>query len=225
MPLMPPPPAHSHGIDLCHFRQMPLFAALTDAELLALAAATHRQDCRRGDVPLPDNAATATVYVVVQGCIRLYRLAPSGQTVTLRTLHAGDPFTIRDHDQLESLRDDTLLYGLPRPAVERIVATHLPAALAACRLLHQRLSAADERLEDVKLGHTPTRLGRLLARRWQQSGGQPVQVSHQDLADLIGAQPTDVTKALRHLRERGLISYPPHRRGIIVHDAAALAAV
>lgn len=220
-----PPTTVSHDVDPRSLRQFSLFAALSDTDLVIVAAATHTEQRGRGDISIGDDEAGATIYVVIKGRVRLYRLAPGGDAVMLHTLQAGEPFALGRCDQAETLCDNTLLYRLPRPLIERLVAAHPPVALALCALLYERLDAAYERIVDLKLGTIPIRLGRLLERLWQANGGQLVQVSHQELADLIGAQPADVTKTLRHLRERGLISYQPHHRGITVLDPAALASL
>ncbi len=189
---------------------------------MSVAAAVRMEQRGRGDISFGDDEDEATVYVVMRGRVRVYRLAPSGDAVMLHTLWAAVPFTLGPDDQAEALCDDTLLYRLPRPLIERLVTAHPRVALAFCVLLSERLDAAYERIVDLKLGTISTRLGRLLARLWQANGGQLVEVSHQELADLIGARAEDVTKTLRHLRERGLINYEPHRRGISILDFTAL---
>src|SRR5579884_2091624 len=112
MGLVQPLMSVSHDVDPGSLRQIPLFASLSDRDLVSVAAAVRMEQRGRGDISFGDDEDEATVYVVMRGRVRVYRLAPSGDAVMLHTLWAAVPFTLGPDDQAEALCDDTLLYRL-----------------------------------------------------------------------------------------------------------------
>src|SRR5579885_3812645 len=69
------------------------------------------------------------------------------------------------------------------------------------------------------------RLGRALLQLSAEHTGRQIDVTHQQLADMIGTSREEVTKKLQPLKVQGVISTQPRRPGIVIRDYTKLRAL
>lgn len=172
------------------------------------------------------------LYIVRGGRIRLTEPLPDGRRVTLAILRAGDAFgttDMRAHPQAsaEAMTHSAvmLLHASGVPTLVRIApeaANALVASFAA------QLTTA-HRMIGHALGHdTSTRLIALLltlADAFGEPAGDDTTLitypaTHQDLAEMIGANRVTVTRKLTELQKADLIF--PERRNMMLVNVAGL---
>jgi CRP/FNR family transcriptional regulator, cyclic AMP receptor protein len=173
--------------------------------------------------------------VVRSGRVRLAEPLPDGRMVTLAILREGDLFGTTDaptHPQAnaEAMTHSSvsLLHARELPALIRIApeaANLIVGSLAA------QLATAHRMIGHI-LGHdTSTRLIALLLALadafGEPAGGDKTLIAypatHQDLAEMIGANRVTVSRKLSDLQKAGLII--PERRNMMLVDIAALTAL
>jgi CRP-like cAMP-binding protein len=88
--------------------------------------------------------------------------------------------------------------------------------------MSRRLRRADEQIGSLVLLDVDGRIARLLLDAAAESGGTTIEkrLTHQTIAQMIGASRETVSRAMRDFQERGLIAV--HRRQISVADRAGL---
>jgi CRP-like cAMP-binding protein len=178
----------------------------------------------------PDDEMSA-LFIIGRGTARAYRLSPKGQEITIDTLVPGGVFGMRfangaakSNNLVESTSDETVVYKIPFDRVVEIMNDHPSVAVSVLRLAYDCLEDARDRLADLALYDVKTRLAHTLARLATRGSARTVHATHRELAGMVGTRPEEVTKALRHLRDAGLVAYQPRHSGITVPNPPALAA-
>lgn len=122
-PLAPPAAATITPL----LRTAPLFRALDDDTLSALAAQTRLRVLPR-QAWLSGMAATDDpLYLVAHGRLALVRCGTDGRDVTLNVLEADDVLGLLPFEA-QALGADATLYAFPRPQIRQIAEAHPPSA-------------------------------------------------------------------------------------------------
>lgn len=143
---------------IAELRRLPLFAALDEAALAALARRTSPRAYAAGEVLFHAGDPCAGVHLLTAGAVRIFKLSAAGRELTLHLQEApatvaevplvdGGPYpaSVRAVGEVATLflrREDFLAVCLEHPQV----------ALAALRVFGQRLRGLVELLEAVTFG-------------------------------------------------------------------------
>jgi len=190
---------------------------------------------RRGEgIYLPGDPGD-TVYFLRRGRVKLDYLDDSGRRLTLRFFGRGEPFgeNALAGEQRRRLVaeacDAVELCAISKYDLMAFARDNPSMSLRISKLVGLRLVEFESRLEELLFKDVPTRLCRLLVRLSEQHGvDEPggirlaLKVTHQDLADLIGARRETTSVVLGELEEAGLIE--KGQGTIRVRDPAGLRA-
>lgn len=174
------------------------------------------------------------LYCIRGGRVRLTEPLPDGRMVTLSILREGDVFGTADASARRygafamTHCAVTLLHADALPALTRIVPEAASAIIAS---LTAQLHDAHLMIEHILAHDTSVRLVTMLLRLADAfgepaSGGKTLvtyPATHQDLADMIGANRVTVTRKLLELQKAGLII--PERRNTMLVDIPGLTAL
>ena len=185
-------------------------------------------------------AAGTTTYVpgreprpalVVSGLLRTYFAGPDGRQVTVRYAREGDMLgVIAAHGGPAPLHTqaltDTERLRLDTERMRELARTEPEFAWALIGELTATIHALWQEVAAAAFATVPQRVARHLleiaAREQEAEGGALVaRVSQQELADLAGSVREVVARALREMRDEGIVRVS--RSGIVVLDAGALA--
>lgn len=172
------------------------------------------------------------VSVVVSGVLRTFLVGPDGRQVTIRYARAGDVLGIMTllggpaplHAQ--ALTDSQRL-RLDRDMLRDLAHDETAVAWPLIEELTHTVQSLWQEISATAFATVPQRVARHLleiaAREQEAEGGTLVaHVSQQELADLAGSVREVVARALRELRDEGVVRVS--RSGIAILDATALAA-
>ena len=199
-------------------RRAPLFEALDDDGARALASRMTEVRLGRGERLFAEGDEGDSLYVVLEGKIKLTRAAMDGRENLLSVIGPGEMFgelslfdprprtstaSAVTEARLAALAHDKLLIWLDgRPEV----ALHLLRALA------QRLRRANDVMADLVFTDVPGRVAKQLldlAGRFGEDQPDGLHVNHdltqEELAQLVGASRETVNKALADFAGRGWI--------------------
>ncbi len=186
--------------------------ALAELNLLSLP----RKRVPAGTLIMGPETAAESLYFVMDGRIRLYRLAPTGEQVFQGELGAGDclkcPRVLGQHEChafAEAIVDSTLQV-LSKPLFERLRRDSMAFNQTLVREIIQQATELDQRLYESSVMPMKVRLHAELLRisRRRRDGALIISPppTHQDLAVRIGSQREAVSKELRRLEKVGVIS-------------------
>ncbi len=208
-------------------RRVALCAELDDAALADVARLARPLVYARGAQLHEPARAAGSIYLIAEGCLRLYRVLPTGRQVTLDLVGAGDVFRFltRDADDApisvaEVVSRRAEVYRCPGPLLIAILAAHPDALLRLVAELARTLTRAYDDKAEMGLYDVETRLARRLVRLAAEDLDDKgyVGATHEELGWHINAAREDVTRYVRRFARLGLIATEPHRHGLVVRD-------
>ena len=200
-----------------------LFQDLEQRELTALAQTTTVYRARKGKIFYRSGEPAEMLYLLHQGRVQVYRLSPEGKKLVLATLHSGAIFgemalVGRRRSTFAEAMANCVVYVISRKTLKRLM-LHCPQlAMRMLEMTGHRLSEVEQRLEELAFKDVSARVASLLLRMDAYYDDDVICVSHQELADTVGAYRETATLVIRRLRNSGLIETGHKRIRIINRD-------
>jgi CRP-like cAMP-binding protein len=216
-------------------KRCPLFEGLTPAQRRRLESRAVLRTFRRGEVIYFPTEPGRSVLLLARGRVKIKAVTPEGKETILAFVDEGELFgelallddqprnefaeAVSEARVIALLREDLLWLMGQRPDV----------ALSLTKLVGLRRRRIENRLRNLLFRPTRERLLALL-QELLESHGRPagaawevgLRLSHQELANLIGATRETVTLTLGQLQREGLIRVD--RRRLVVLDRKRLEA-
>lgn len=208
---------------------------LSRDEHRALLERMHFSEHRAGEVIYFAGDPSASVYLVYRGEVQLKSMDEDGNQLTLALLKPGNLFGLmalageEARNWTAEAASDATLCALHRDDLLRLERANAELAIRVSTLVGERVVAIENKLRDLLFKGVHERLAGTLVRLAHQCGqpsgaarGVRLEITHQELADLIGATRESVSPALGDLEDEGLIE---KRYGsIIIEDVERLKA-
>lgn len=209
-----------------------LFRDVSDDVLAPVARVTHVQTFARGEMLWRPGDPLPCVFILAAGSVRLYRAFENGQEMTTAALGPGQVCGLAGADDAfiattfaQSQIDGTRVYRILQRHFVPLLTSQPSVALRALAVACQRVQDAYDRMEELALPDVQARVACALAHLAVTNAEQMVWLTQEEVATLARASRGEVTRrVLPELRDRGLIAYERHRRGIHVLDHAGLLA-
>jgi len=216
------PVLRRHRVD--ELRRVNILAGLSDTEIEGLVSTAARGTYQRGDLILAQSDEREDIFPIVAGEVRLSRVSASGREVTVGVLRTGDIFGLAflvappsSRSALVAGHTPTVVYQIPQSALRQLLDTNSGVAVRAIELLGRELARMADRVEDLALHDTATRLEHALVEMAQPVDKKlVVRQTHAEIAAWIGVRPEEVTKRIAALRREGVIHTQPRRPGITI---------
>jgi CRP/FNR family transcriptional regulator, cyclic AMP receptor protein len=164
------------------------------------------------------------VSLVVSGLLRLYLAAPDGRQLTVRYARSGDALGIATSAGgpgilTKQVVTDCALLVFRRPTLLALGQRDVRVAWAIAEEITHRLFVYMDVIAATTMGTVRQRVARHLldlSCSHQQGTALLAPVSQQELADAVGSVREVVARALRQLRDAGLVE--TNSQGILIHD-------
>ncbi|MFN7457569.1 MAG: Crp/Fnr family transcriptional regulator [Gemmatimonas sp.] len=209
---------------------VPLFRELDRAAVRGFAEYTRERKFSKGARIVAEGDPGDALFVVRSGEVKVVLAGEDGRDVILNVLNVGDHFG-----------ELALIDGRPRSA--HVIATQASSLLTLSRAdfrrqveqspqvawglmveLSRRLRQADGTIGSLVLLDVPGRVAKVLLEH--ATPGEPAtlvkQLTHQVIAQMIGASRETVSRAMAEFQEKGIISV--QRRIVTITDRTALEA-
>ena len=205
-----------------------LFRGLGRDSLQRFAEVTREKRYPKGSVIVFADDPGDSLYLVRAGRVKVVLLGDDGREVILGVLGVGEHFgelSLID-DQPRSAHviamEDSLLLVLRREDFRRRVEASPAVAWALLGELSRRLRTADKKIGGLVLLDVPGRISRLLLDLSAETSNGAIEkpLTHQTIAQMIGASRETVSRAMKEFQEEGLIRV--ERRRIAVANREAL---
>ncbi|CAM3258286.1 Crp/Fnr family transcriptional regulator [Deinococcus saxicola] len=203
------------------------------AQAQVMAAGRVGRWARAGLLFHPEDAAE-TLFVILRGAVRLYRLGTGAREVTLDVHGPGALLGVSALTPGESYNvygeamDDVEALMLGQDALSRLTGAQPAVGVALTEQITRQTRGVQERLSGLVFLEVSQRLALALLNLAEREGGWPQEgpiflrdrVSHQDLAYVVGSTRETITKLLGDFRARGLLDLGYRR--IILTDKGGL---
>ena len=207
---------------------VPLFSGLPPEELQQFAAITREKTYPKSSVILFEDDPGDSLFVIRSGRVKVVLVGEDGREVILGVLGVGEHFgelSLID-DQPRSAHviamEDSSLLVLRRDDFRRRVESSPTVAWTLLSELSRRLRRADGKIGGLVLLDVPGRIARLLLDMAEEGGSETIEkpLTHQTIAQMIGASRETVSRAMREFQDQGWIGV--ERRKIRVADREGL---
>jgi CRP-like cAMP-binding protein len=204
---------------------------MTQSTRERLLASAMRVDLPAGG-RLFDEGTPARVGLMVSGVMRGYRELPDGRQLTIFYDHAGSlpglvlAFGIRSPGTIEALTPSTVML-FPTAIMRDLLKNDGQAALVVTEEFAIRATQTLEEITGHVTGSMRDRVGHYLLARVAEHPPSAVPhphthdlaVTHQEVADAVGAARETVSRVLTQLEQEGVIKMRPRRINVIDFDA------
>jgi CRP/FNR family cyclic AMP-dependent transcriptional regulator len=207
---------------------VPLFNGLDRSELEKFAEVTREKSYPKGSVILFEDDPGDSLFVVRDGRVKVVLIGEDGREVILGVLGVGEYFgelsLIDDRPRSAHViaMEDSNLLVLRREDFRNRVESSPRVAWSLLTELSRRLRRADDKIGGLVLLDVPGRIARLLLDLAEETGANAIEktLTHQTIAQMIGASRETVSRAMKDFQDAGWITV--ERRRIAIADRAAL---
>ena len=219
---------------LWYLKNCKLFEQLTADQLQEIEATTRaRSFARNSPIYLPVDE-TDSVFLLAVGRVKICHLTPEGKQSILAFIEPGELFgelaLIEPgprEEYAEAVEASTVVM-ISGNTMQRSMAAHPGVSLGITKIIGLRRRRIEQRLKNLLFLSNRERVTHLLLELAEQYGAREadgirlqIQLSHQDLANVIGSTRETVTVVLGELQNEGLIKLG--RRRIIIRELTRLA--
>jgi CRP/FNR family transcriptional regulator len=200
---------------LPHASVLALMTKRDQADLISLA---HVQSFKKSDLLFHAGAPSRHVYFLRSGRIKIYQPSPCGKEVILWFCFPGDMFGFAEVVQGEGRLvtavacETSQVLSITQAQFAGFLQTHPASSILVMQALSCRLRALGEFVVNLVNDDVQTRIMKLILRlgarhgvRNEQDVHLDIALTHQEIADMVGATRQTVTSILSDLQRRGLL--------------------
>jgi len=204
--------------------RFPLFADLPEQRLAQVLEQAQLRRVPAGFTMFESEMPCAGFPLVLDGSVRVAKLAPSGREIVLYRVAPGEGCILAgscllghtEYSATAVVEDDVTVLIVPPPLFHELILHHAPFRGFVFDMYGARLAEMMELLEEVAFRRLDTRLAQLLIQR-----GPVVSSTHQKLADELGSVRVFVSRVLRNFEQNGWVKL--EREKVTVTDLQELA--
>ena len=218
-------------MDLDVLRSIPLFSELSDEELIEISKHTVRQIYKKDNMVLIEEEIGSTMFVILDGRVKISRISDEGREVILSILVDGDFFgemsildgqtrsanavTLEDTEMLIVRRENFLqmLYDYPQVSINLL------------KELAHRLRRSDSQIKSLSLQNALGRVASTILRIADDSGTikqGKVEIAslppQQDLANMAGTSRETISRVIKSLNQLGYVEKKGSKLIILEYD-------
>ncbi len=200
-------------------KEIPFFKQLADEDLHSLGALLHLERFTRGDILFLEGEPGKSLYILIDGLIKLSKLNEEGKEQILHYVHPGSIFAevvLFDggpYPATAEAAEDSRVGLLHNRDMEKLILTRNELALSMLKIMSRRLRAAQLTIRDLALHDADRRLERLLFKLSERHGKRTSRgikldtwISRQEMASIIGTTRETVARMLSRFQKEGRLT-------------------
>jgi CRP/FNR family transcriptional regulator, cyclic AMP receptor protein len=209
-----------------------LLDLLAPADRAALLESCSTRALPRRQVLFSEGERRGSVFLLRSGRVKLSRRSPTGGEVIITLCGAGElvGFSGLSRSSTRLVTAQVIEAGeaavIDEADFRAFMASHPAVAVAVIEVMRHRMEAVADALTDIVSEDVPSRIVRLLRRLAQRQGhhrnGQwtlDLRLTHQEMANMIGARRQTVTTAINDLHRTGILKRHEHQ--IVINEPKA----
>lgn len=218
---------------LWYLKKADIFSDFSENEMAELERMTVMKNLRKGEILYLAGEQALNLYILKHGVIKISRILTDGRELIVELLKPGEIFgELEAMDQSErdsqaTACEDAMLCVMKGNNFTELVRTKPRMALRVTKLMGLKRRTIENRIENILFKGVAERVASLLldlAGRFGRSDQDTVIIdlvlSHQEIADLVGAVRVTVTETLSEFRKLECLDYTG--RKIILKDIPQL---
>lgn len=203
---------------------VPIFSCLEESERATLCERAIRKRIPKNAILLNQGDTTDSLYIILSGKVKTIIEDENGKEIILSISGVGEYFgemaMIDEEPRSATImtKEPTEVMIFTRPVVRQILAEHLDTAFSLLRGLTHRLREANKQIESLAFMDVYGRVSRLFNDQSDAINGEWVvnePLTHQEIANMVGASREMVTRIMRELTDGGYLS--TEKKTITIH--------
>lgn len=200
-------------------KQFPIFRDLNDYEMEPIIDFSHSKHYPVKTIVFMQNEPITDVYFIQRGKVKIYRTDYEGKEQIVNVLQTNDMFPHQgffrkgNYPAHAEIIEDATLINIPITSFEKFLLTHPEVSIKMFRVLGGIIVDLQNRLEEKMLFTVYDQVVLLLLRLAKKNGRKivdgkyklTVQLTNQELANMIGSSRETVSRTLTQLRKNELI--------------------
>ncbi len=181
-------------------------------ELSLLEASTVRVRKARGEAVFLDEGESPKVYIVDEGYVRVCHLTGDGKRFIMGVLGPGEFFgavtpdlSLESPEELLEVVREAKLLVIEAGVFHGILKNHPDMMLRLAQLLELKKRHFQKRLTSVLFKDITARTAELLLELFGKTGEDQLQITHQEIADMLGAARPVVSNVLSRMTKAGVL--------------------
>lgn len=214
--------------EMALMKRIPLFADMPREQLQSLVGALNRRFYHKGQTILHQGDTGDSLFVIVSGRVRIYILSPEGHELSFWIYDEGDFFgemallTGEPRSACAEAMQPTEVLVLHRQAFRDYLLSNPLAAIHTIEALSKRLRRTTESAEGLFSLNVTQRIARKLLELMDRFGVPQedgvlidLNLSQEAMATLVGTTRESANRALRNLRDEGIVEVTRSRIRVI----------
>ncbi len=205
-------------MDISLLKFIPIFSELSENDFQKIARASSKQLYRKDNMILIEEEIGSTMFIILNGRVKISRISEDGREVILSILSEGDFFgemSILDGEtrsaNVVTLEDSEILV-IRREDFLQMLRDFPQIAINLLKELAHRLRRSDSQIKSLSLQNATGKVASTLLRIADDSGkihlGQveiPKLPPQQDLANMAGTSRETISRVIKSLSEKGYL--------------------
>lgn len=199
-----------------YLRRLFIFENLAEQELAMLASTIQSKLLQKGENMIRDGERSDSLYLVIQGMVKLSKNSAGGEEQILRFLFSGDFFgqlaVLLDipHNANAEAIEVSVVYQVPKHEWKQLLVRNPDVTYRLFLAVSEQLHQADEWLGAMSLLEVEHRVAKILDflhnKRPSAYGAHDILVAKKELAAMIGITPGTLSGKLAYLEELNIIA-------------------
>ena len=199
-------------------RMVDILEPLSRKEIKELSLRIPDTYVEQGRILYTPQEKSEALFMLKKGRVRIYRVGHDGREFTLTVVGAGTVFgemsltAQRLENAYAEAMEPVVICKMRRDDLVRLVMDKPQVGLKVMSVLSERLSLAEDLMEDIALKEVPARLASFILRLIESEGvvtsegyKVPTRYTHRQVATMIGSKRETVTKAFTLLQQAGAV--------------------
>ncbi|WP_207640699.1 Crp/Fnr family transcriptional regulator [Alkaliphilus transvaalensis] len=216
-------------------RKIPAFSTLNDEDLETVREMTIDRKMRKGTIIFMEGDPGEAFYFIKSGKVKIFKTTPDGRELIFAILKEGDVFAEvtlfndMDYPASSEVLEDAVVGMIRNRDLENLISNNSEIALRVIKVLSKKLFSSQQKVKELALGDTYMRTAQVIIKLANEHGVEgregievKLNLSRQELANMIGTARETVSRAMSQFKKEGSIDISGKK--IIVRDLEKLKA-
>jgi CRP-like cAMP-binding protein len=191
-------------------KQVFLFSNFNDAEINLLIDISEKLNLEKNTTLFSDGDKAQNFYIVIDGCVKVFKLSPDGNEQTLHILFGGDLLAeaaIFDQQKYpatcKAIKPSSLL-KISRQDFLNIILSNPELSLKMMSAYSKKLRGFVKTIETLSMNDVKQRLAKYILSN-SKNNIFYLDISKKELASLLGTIPETISRSLNYLKKQGYL--------------------
>ncbi|SDK02493.1 Crp/Fnr family transcriptional regulator [Natronincola ferrireducens] len=199
-------------------KKMPVFTHLKDEDIEKISKISTERHFKKGTIIFMEGDPGEAFYFIKSGKVKVYKTTPDGREHIFTILSEGGVFAevtlFNDicYPASAEILEDAEIGMIKNKDLEDLVRTNAEIALQIIKVLSKKLFYSQQKVKELALGDTYSRIAKSLLTFADDHGTEKedgiemkLNISRQELANMIGTARETVSRALSQFKKEGSI--------------------